>query len=375
MTINTPMEFGERSFDLLIRLLRNEINSPALESDSAQRDFNRNFYSNDGLSFKALVQYLITKYEPQIDMLYIFMQNQFGVNARKFEVSHPHYLCGVLFRPLTEELRALRRNLRHALEEVSGRKGVIIVGAGLSYESDLNRNTLKGILRTVFVRLNITSSKEVEQLFERDSSGTLLFSLLVDRGGNEGVELFQEYFRDEVAKRRFELTDGHKQIARIAYMNKIEHLINLNWDNFIELSYESLFDRPITDSLEIIHKGQHRTQQRPCLWKPNGCVTRRERWTLPGESSSMPDDLQKALSQLSSVFCFSIGFRGDDVYNESSFRKLLAGHEPIFDVRPYETVPLEEKWQHSIRIPTSATWFLNQLVSRRGRPKRRGSSR
>ncbi|MDG6998191.1 MAG: SIR2 family protein [Nitrososphaerota archaeon] len=167
-------------------------------------------------------------------------------------------------------------------------KVVLIVGAGLSFESGLPLSIhLENILKSM--GFNLQEDNEIKSIFEKIGSDS-----------KRDVE-FKTKFRNIVSNGGVAPTPAHHVICKKFEENKIIDILCYNWDNLIEQSYTQLYGHPIKKvSLPFASAGNFDDFVH-ALWKLHGDVENLgETWVYPGFDSEIPESLKSYCKFLSS---------------------------------------------------------------------------
>ena len=258
-------------------------------------------------------------------------------------------IAGLVWTHLSTTLRNSSVVLDRLKEEFRAGSALLIVGAGISFDSGFNWVTVQRCLRRCFPRENL------DPVFELDQRGGPLWQRLRDEKleGEDKVVVFRRHLSAEV--RRMDPKQAHRHIKDFLERGKVLHVVCFNWDDFIER------DSPFIQERTVYCNEQPRFSETPLLWKPHGCVTKMgpQRFRLPDEGISLsPHAISTIKRTPGSLVPITMGFSGSSYFSANELRGIINGTWPIFDVRP---VAMPNTKMGDIMISLGATYVLEQL--------------
>lgn len=223
-----------------------------------------------------------------------------------------------------------------------GQKGIVVIGAGFSYDTMPITGELRPLLVQILLREGVASpaqmiDREVEQVW----------TIAKNR-----EEVFKERFAGYCAGRSYSFQ--HSEVARILHDGSISHLISVNWDDLCERAFSDAFGTPIT---KVNRDGV--LPDEPALWKLHGDVENlSEPWVFPYEEGRVFDSLLVSLNGLADTpaFALIIGYSEQEPVVKMKLLRWLNGNVPtVLRVRP--NWPADDQ----TGVPDSAKHFFQRL--------------
>lgn len=203
-------------------------------------------------------------------------------------------LLSILEIPVSKRDRNLRNVARSMVS--LGQQGIVVVGAGFSYDSmpvtaELSP-LLVGLLRSEGIVNPVRFLEEHDQetwriAKEREGDFKLMFAGWCRRSAPS----FQ-----------------HTAVCDMLHACQVSHLISFDWDDLCERAYEARFNKPIVKVTR-----DHVLPAQPALWKLHGDVEDlREPWVFPYEPGrvfgSLIESLNRILTSKPPAFALIVGY-------------------------------------------------------------------
>lgn len=286
--------------------------------------FIEDFFKGRRLSFSDQLDRLITNDKPSFDLMITELANyhwQFKDASLNEEELIP-WLAGMVWRDLVPKLRDTFHNLPIMLEQVSSTGSIVfVIGAGVSFDSKLNWETIIGCLARC---LPDKSEEEIEREFRTNGRGGKLWDELERR---RAIQNFRDHLKSDVSGKK--PRRPHELIADFILADKCRLALCFNWDDFVE--------RVLTNTIQVIVGDQIPSSfTLPILCKPHGCVRfDAVPWVLPNKNVAIPNSIKEALNRVTgSVTILNVGFSGGANFGLSELRALVPGARGIWDIRP-----------------------------------------
>ncbi len=199
---------------------------------------------------------------------------------------------------------------------------IINVGAGVSFESDINWDIVESILYTLLSD-KFGSREDFEKQYNscKPSIRKRVWNyILRDR-------ILRTKFQEEITKSvriHHDPSDPHSDLAILFHeVTNILCIISFNWDDLIERAFLKKYNKEIS----VIVMDSKDDFSDKFMWKPHGCCNYdKGEWILPFEKKSLvnfnPKVKQKIRNSTKAAVFISIGYSGNDKaidYNFSTF--------------------------------------------------------
>jgi hypothetical protein len=245
--------------------------------------------------------------------------------------------------------------IENLVQKFPGNHFIFFVGAGISFDSGFNWETVMGTLASFFVPNKYPTYDAFVSAFKDDMSD--IFSEL--QTNPAAVEEFQQAVCDAVASPDRIPHEAHRFLAWLLKKDAIEQLVCFNWDDYIEQAHHQEFGAP--PKQPIIYFQQAPGSRGSKIWKPHGCVTRANTaWVYPDKGVVMNPAFDSVLGdnrhRARIVIC--LGFGGTPAFDLQALKQLIGVSAPYYDVRPQLKPSVVLGDEH---ICTSAGYVLRRL--------------
>lgn len=227
------------------------------------------------------------------------------------------------------------KKIDELVDAIQEGKGFFIIGAGVSYEADIDPNLKRCLIQTFILTFKKSRREEVKKQLEKDISS--LWEKIISSKNSKKTKqkrLWHEF--KKTFKTNIEQIDpalSHKIIAELYLSKYIYHIVTFNQDDLIERASNNRIKAVIGDDCIPL-------EDKKIIWKPHGCVTNDEvPWILPYEKGKVPKELLNRLKKepLKRIYyvLVDIGYSGRDKAAVNLFKLVKKYGKERYSINKY----------------------------------------
>jgi hypothetical protein len=238
------------------------------------------------------------------------------------------------------------KKLKELIRNIKSKKAVFVIGAGVSFEADVNPLLIEGVVYQILKnKFKKDETNFINKWEDKEKQKSLWIKHLHKQ---KTRKKFQEDLISVLSNT--EPAASHKYIASLFLdTKKILCLICLNWDELIENVDKDNFRKKI----EKVVKRDMLSSERDFMWKPHGCASRPDKeWILPYEGIRLTNFNKSVKQKMNEIngdgnpyVLVTIGYSGEDKVINTQFCKYFFNDPPrqyCIGREPLKTLPKSE---------------------------------